>query len=591
MANKPAFSLPTAPGAMDISKQSNAPPSVLTAQPMSSDVPPSSSAPPLLPSATATSSATSTFKVPFGSSFPMMNQPVVPPPEKKLPPTRNDPMQIDKVVVAPTTTATTTPAAAAAAAPVARVIDSAPVVTKAAEVPNIKKPSVQETFVSQPTTAFVKPPSMSVAKPSIARVENVVTAAPTRPPPSAPTTAVKTKQTIHPIIADKVQPTMTMKSANVGFNSVSSIPSTQPVSMKSEKPKAAASGIATEPSKLPPPAPVIVNNAAKFGVVAKKEEAKQAPAPTIQKASDDRNKVVQAQPSLGWMSTKVAEATPPAPPATVAPKAPAMSTASDDRNKGQVQPSLGRAPSKVAENTPVPTAAPSPKVPAPSNTDVKMGGTEPKATDEGKNLTKSTAAPVSGVSNNMKMATEKPATVIPPPPPPPKATESSINKLPGSKPAPSINGDTKPPVPAAPVPIKIASKPVPQKALNQTLPPPVGNGTSAPPAAAATAPAADSASFNSGGRELKVEDALLYLDQVKLEFGDRPRIYNKFLEIMKNFKAQEVDTIGVINSVRKLFHGYNNLILGFNTFLPEGYKIEMRDLEPVFLGPGLPGTK
>jgi paired amphipathic helix protein Sin3a len=93
------------------------------------------------------------------------------------------------------------------------------------------------------------------------------------------------------------------------------------------------------------------------------------------------------------------------------------------------------------------------------------------------------------------------------------------------------------------------------------------------------------------GRELKVEDALLYLDQVKLEFGDRPRIYNEFLDIMKNFKAQEVDTLGVINRVRRLFHGYNNLILGFNTFLPEGYKIEMRDLEPVFIGPGLTGTK
>ena len=76
------------------------------------------------------------------------------------------------------------------------------------------------------------------------------------------------------------------------------------------------------------------------------------------------------------------------------------------------------------------------------------------------------------------------------------------------------------------------------------------------------------------GRELKLEDALLYLEQVKLEFGDRPRIYNEFLEIMKNFKAQEVDTIGVINRVRRLFHGYNNLILGFNTFLPDGYKIE-----------------
>mmetsp|Transcript_25802 Transcript_25802/g.51378 ORF Transcript_25802/g.51378 Transcript_25802/m.51378 type:complete len:834 (-) Transcript_25802:50-2551(-) len=91
-------------------------------------------------------------------------------------------------------------------------------------------------------------------------------------------------------------------------------------------------------------------------------------------------------------------------------------------------------------------------------------------------------------------------------------------------------------------------------------------------------------------RELKVEDALLYLDQVKTEFGDRPRIYNEFLEIMKNFKAQEIDTPGVIKRVSNLFRGYNKLILGFNTFLPDGYKIELKDIEgqlnPVFSGPG-----
>jgi len=79
-------------------------------------------------------------------------------------------------------------------------------------------------------------------------------------------------------------------------------------------------------------------------------------------------------------------------------------------------------------------------------------------------------------------------------------------------------------------------------------------------------------------RELKVEDALLYLDQVKVEFGDRPRIYNEFLEIMKNFKSNCIDTPGVINRVRTLFKGYNKLILGFNTFLPDGYKIEIADL-------------
>jgi paired amphipathic helix protein Sin3a len=82
-----------------------------------------------------------------------------------------------------------------------------------------------------------------------------------------------------------------------------------------------------------------------------------------------------------------------------------------------------------------------------------------------------------------------------------------------------------------------------------------------------------------GMRELRVEDALLYLDDVKREFKDRPAIYNEFLAIMKNFKSQEVDTPGVIDRVSKLFRGYNNLILGFNTFLPDGCKISLADLE------------
>ncbi|TYZ59045.1 hypothetical protein PybrP1_007594 [[Pythium] brassicae (nom. inval.)] len=74
-------------------------------------------------------------------------------------------------------------------------------------------------------------------------------------------------------------------------------------------------------------------------------------------------------------------------------------------------------------------------------------------------------------------------------------------------------------------------------------------------------------------RELRVEDALLYLDQVKQQFGDQPDIYNQFLDVMKDFKAQAIDTPGVILRVSSLFRGYPNLILGFNTFLPPGYRI------------------
>lgn len=76
-------------------------------------------------------------------------------------------------------------------------------------------------------------------------------------------------------------------------------------------------------------------------------------------------------------------------------------------------------------------------------------------------------------------------------------------------------------------------------------------------------------------RQLGVEDALAYLDKVKRQFHDRLEVYNQFLEIMKNFKSHNIDTPGVINHVCELFKGHDNLILGFNTFLPPGFKIEL----------------
>lgn len=38
--------------------------------------------------------------------------------------------------------------------------------------------------------------------------------------------------------------------------------------------------------------------------------------------------------------------------------------------------------------------------------------------------------------------------------------------------------------------------------------------------------------------EKKNQDALSYLDQVKFQFQDQPDVYNKFLDIMKDFKSQ-----------------------------------------------------
>ncbi|KAK4299818.1 hypothetical protein Pmani_027930 [Petrolisthes manimaculis] len=106
--------------------------------------------------------------------------------------------------------------------------------------------------------------------------------------------------------------------------------------------------------------------------------------------------------------------------------------------------------------------------------------------------------------------------------------------------------------------------------------------TAAAVGAAAAAVAAAGATQGPGQfQRLKVEDALSYLDQVKLRFGKQPQVYNDFLDIMKEFKSQSIDTPGVIARVSQLFRGHPELIVGFNTFLPPGYKIEVQGNEQV----------
>ncbi|XP_038715705.1 paired amphipathic helix protein Sin3-like 2 isoform X2 [Tripterygium wilfordii] len=76
-------------------------------------------------------------------------------------------------------------------------------------------------------------------------------------------------------------------------------------------------------------------------------------------------------------------------------------------------------------------------------------------------------------------------------------------------------------------------------------------------------------------QKLTTNDALTYLKEVKDMFQDQREKYDMFLEVMKDFKAQRTDTTGVIARVKELFKGHNNLIFGFNTFLPRGYEITL----------------
>ncbi|KAF4555812.1 Sin3a C-terminal domain-containing protein [Elsinoe fawcettii] len=109
------------------------------------------------------------------------------------------------------------------------------------------------------------------------------------------------------------------------------------------------------------------------------------------------------------------------------------------------------------------------------------------------------------------------------------------------------------------------SGPLMQQAPGQAVQP----GLSVPsPAAAAQAAA------QAQGQQPILNDALSYLDQVKIQFHENPDVYNRFLDIMKDFKSGVIDTPGVIDRVSSLFAGNPPLIQGFNTFLPPGYRIE-----------------
>jgi len=78
---------------------------------------------------------------------------------------------------------------------------------------------------------------------------------------------------------------------------------------------------------------------------------------------------------------------------------------------------------------------------------------------------------------------------------------------------------------------------------------------------------------------LTTMDALSYLREVKEHFKHNKTVYDIFLDIMKEFKARQIDTADVIRRVKELFKGHDSLILGFNTFVPKGYEIKIGDLQ------------
>jgi len=72
-----------------------------------------------------------------------------------------------------------------------------------------------------------------------------------------------------------------------------------------------------------------------------------------------------------------------------------------------------------------------------------------------------------------------------------------------------------------------------------------------------------------------IEDAQSYLVQVKINFANQPQVYNSYMNVMKDFKSEKIGPSEVIARVIYLFKDHPDLLLGFNKFLPAGYKIKL----------------
>ncbi|KAK3272628.1 hypothetical protein CYMTET_19089 [Cymbomonas tetramitiformis] len=99
------------------------------------------------------------------------------------------------------------------------------------------------------------------------------------------------------------------------------------------------------------------------------------------------------------------------------------------------------------------------------------------------------------------------------------------------------------------------------------------------PQAQAVAPAAANTAGQPQQSGLTTMDALSYLRDVKDHFKYNKAVYDNFLDIMKEFKARRIVQADVIHQVKELFKGHDNLIIGFNTFVPKGAEIQLTAAE------------
>ncbi|CAN0924117.1 Paired amphipathic helix protein Sin3-like 3 [Linum grandiflorum] len=75
--------------------------------------------------------------------------------------------------------------------------------------------------------------------------------------------------------------------------------------------------------------------------------------------------------------------------------------------------------------------------------------------------------------------------------------------------------------------------------------------------------------------KLTPDEALAYMKAAQDRLENEPEKYDEFLEVLKDFKAQRIDTAGVIERVNDLFKGHPDLMLDFHIISSKGHQITL----------------
>eukprot|EP01084_Bolivina_argentea_P240144 403516_1 len=86
---------------------------------------------------------------------------------------------------------------------------------------------------------------------------------------------------------------------------------------------------------------------------------------------------------------------------------------------------------------------------------------------------------------------------------------------------------------------------------------------------------------NDHKQQPQIDDAKNFLERVKETFKNTKGVYDRFVEIMKNFKHDRLNTGGVIKEVQDLFSGHDDLFLGFQNFLPAAGLVTQDELREI----------